>query len=211
MPKIVIKTLVSLLPAIPLFLFWNWYFWDEMKVLGFVAYYYLVLTLFISPLSSILRKKMLHKKIAIKILPYRRIFGIITSVFAFLHAIHFEERVYDLWQKFFIEKQSYTEFIIDWLTRWFAQPIFWMDFYAFLFGIISITILFMLFITSNNLSQNKLWWKLWKKIQKWVYPLFIILVLHIYFIGWWKWLYLYPAIWLIGLRLYIWFEMKKKK
>jgi rubredoxin len=76
--------------------------------------------------------------------------------------------------------------------------------YAFWSGLIGIIIMFLLLVTSNNVSQRIVWLWIWKRLQQLVYPLFIVVVIHIYFIGWWKAVYLYPAILLFSLRFYSW-------
>lgn len=202
------KIWIGLIPAVWLLIFWKWYLWTEIKVFWFMSYYYFIFALLISPISFCLRKVKISKTVGIKIISYRRALGVITGLFVFLHVTHFEERVYSLWKKYYLEDMSYIDFILESVSRWYGKDILWMNFYAFIFWIISFIIITTLLITSNNFSQKKLWGKLWNKLQKLVYPLFIILVLHIYFIGWWKGIYMYPAIFLIMIRIYVFFNKK---
>ena len=128
-----------------------------------------------------------------------------------LHVLHFEENIRNLWAKYYAEKTGYWNFLIDWIFSSWWQSIFWMNFYAFWVGMIGLIVMIFLLTTSNDLSQKIMWAKFWKYLQRFVYPLFIIVLLHIYFIGWWKGLYLYPWIILIILRSYVWFDNRYER
>lgn len=81
-----------------------------------------------------------------------------------------------------------------------------MDETAFWVGLVGFVVMMALLITSNDLSQRILGMRAWKYVQRAVYPLFLLAVAHIYFVGGWKGLYLYPAVILIVIRFWSWFD-----
>ena len=101
---------------------------------------------------------------------------------------------------------SYSDFLFSEIFSSWGDNVLWMSFYAFWLWLIGFVIMIFLLITSNDFFQRIMWAKFWKYLQRGVYPLFIIIVLHIYLIGWWKWLYLYPGLFLIIFKSYVWFE-----
>lgn len=205
------KLFISFLPVIPLYFIAKEILWNDVKIFGFLSYYYLVFTLSITPISKIVLKYKKIKKYSNTIITYRRPLGILAWLFSILHLINFEENIRWLWIKFYSEKISYTDFLLDSIFWWWWESIIWMNFYAFWLWFTWFIIMLSLLFTSNNYSQKIMWVKFWKYLQRLVYPLFIIVVLHIYFIWWWKWLYLYPWITIVFLRLYVWFYTNYEK
>lgn len=197
------------LPSIPL------YFWgmnilsNPVQILGFLSYYYFICTLLISPLSYLSLERQTLKKYGIQMLTLRRSVWIITGIYALWHMLKFHERVWNMYEKIFSENQTVIEFITANIL-WQTGSVFWLNTIAYWFGISWIILMSLLLVTSNNYSQKLLWWKKWKKLQKCVYPLFLILLIHIYFVWGWKGMYLYPALFLVLLRIFVFFDKKFK-
>ncbi len=209
--NIFIKTFLAFIPSIPLYFWWIYLVTsDPVHIFGFLAYFYFILTLLVSPLWYIFSKYSYLRKYSNKLISIRRQLWIFTALFALLHMVKFYEVVLWIYEKFFASSQSLGEFIIIALSG--AQGnVFGMNTLSFWFGTLGILFMLFLLLTSNNYSQNLLGAKNWKKLQSLVYPLFLIIVAHIYFIGWWKWAYLYPAIILIAMRFYVWLDKNYEK
>ena len=200
------KIIISLLPSIPLYAWWVFLVTsDPVHIFGFLSYFYFILTLWVSPISYILSKNNSLKSYVNFVISLRRPLWILTGIFAFLHVIKFYEHVLGIYEKFFASSQSLFEFVLTSLS-WVQWNVFWMNTLAFWLGTLGLIIMTVLLSTSNNYSQNLLGSKNWKRLQVVAYPLFIIMVAHIYFIGWWKGAYLYPAIILFLIRFYSWFD-----
>lgn len=203
------KLFFVFLPSIPL------YFWgmnilsNPVQILGFLSYYYFIFTLLMSPLSYLSLKRQTLKKYGIQMLTLRRSIWIITGIYALWHMLKFHERVWNMYEKIFSENQTVIEFITANIL-WQTGSVFWLNTIAYWFGISWIILMSLLLVTSNNYSQKLLWWKKWKRLQKCVYPLFLILLIHIYFVWWWKGMYLYPALFLVVLRTFVFFDKKFK-
>ena len=206
MLKFLLKLSISLIPMIILYFIGKEILSNDAKITWFLSYYYLVFVLLISPLAYIFYKFKFLKKYSNLVTSFRRPIWIITWFLALFHGFKFEEKIYKLWEKYYSSKISFFDFIYDWVFNSTTGTILGMNTYSFWFWIIWIIIMFILLITSNNFSQKLLWAKFWKHLQKLVYPLFIIVVLHIYFVWGWKWLYLYPAILIVLMRWYTWFD-----
>ena len=197
--------------TIPLYFLWADIFdKNNIKIVWFIAYYYLVLTLLVTPISHFLNKFIYTKKYVPWFLYARRPLWIVFGILVFIHQVIFDNNIYNLWLKYYSTKQDLWEFLYNSIFKNSTETILWMDMYAFWFWVIGLFITLILFLISNNFSQKKLWAKLWKNIQKWAYPLFIILFLHIYFVWWWKEIYMYPAIFLIIMRWLVFLNKKYK-
>ena len=205
------KAFIALLPSIPLYI-WGVYLVtsDPVHIFWFLAYFYFVLTLAVSPLWYIFTKILSLKKYNNSLVSLRRQLWVFTGIFALLHTINFYETVLWFYEKFFASSQSLWEFIIIGLSgvQW---NVFWMNILSFWFWTLWIIVMLCLLITSNKYSQKVLGVKNWKRLQQCAYPLFLIMVAHIYFIWWWKGAYLYPAILLVVLRVYTWFDKNYEK
>lgn len=208
MKNMYIKLIIALIPSISLYVLGVKILDNPVQILGFLAYFYFFITLSLSPLGYILRKIQALKKYSSWLIVLRRQFGICTAIFALAHIMKVYEKIWELYNKFFITQQSLLEFILNELSGLWGN-IFWMNIIAFWLWTLWIFILSLLLISSNNYSQKFLWGKSWKKLQQLSYPLFIIIVLHIYFIGGWKWVYLYPALILIVLRMMVFLDKKR--
>jgi len=209
MKNIYLKILLAGLPSIPLFILGINILENTVQVLWFVSYFYFIITLSLTPLVYIVRKKVSFlKKYCIWWILLRRQFGIFTAVFALMHMSKTLEKIWELYTKFFAAQQSIFDFVLTEISRFWGD-VFWMPFMAFWLWVIWIFMLILLLIISNNYSQKILWGKNWKRLQRLTYPLFLIIVAHIYFIGWWKWVYLYPALILILLRLIVLLDKKR--
>ena len=206
MLKFIKKLFISLIPLIILYFIWKEILENDVKITGFLSYYYLVFILLISPLAYVFYKFKYLKRYSNLVTSFRRPIWIITWILVLFHWLKFEERLYKLWEQYYSSKISFFDFTYNWVFNSTTWTILWMNTYSFWFWIIGIIMMILLLITSNNISQKILWSKVWKNLQKLIYPLFIIIVLHIYFVWWWKWLYLYPAIIIFSLRFYTWFD-----
>lgn len=206
MIKLIYRLIVSSLLIIPLYFYWKNILSNNIQVAWFVSYYYLIIVLLISPITYIFYKIKKLKKYTNIIRLYKRPIWIVTWLLSFLHLIKFEENIYSMWEKFYSSKVSFLNFLIDSIINNNGSSILWMNYYSFWLWLIWFIIMMTLLITSNNISQRILWAKIWKNIQKLIYPLFIIGILHIYFMWWWKWVYLFPALILILSRSYVAFD-----
>lgn len=206
MKSIYLKIIISLLPAIGLYYIGLNILSNDTKIFGFISYYYLIWVLMITPLAYVFTEIKSLKKYSNTIVSYRRPVWIMAWVFALVHMFKFDQKIYEMWEKLFATQQSFLSFIFDSIFNPSGWAILGMHIYSFWAGTIWIVIMFFLLMTSNNFAQRVLWWRVWKRLQQLVYPLFILVVIHIYFLGGWKWLYLYPAIMLFSLRFYSWFH-----
>ncbi len=211
MKKTIFRLMISLIPVIPLYFLAKQILSNDVQIFWFLSYYYLIFVLLVTPFSKLLLKIKKLKKYSNKLINYRRPIWILAGAFSLMHVLHFEERVSNLWEKYYIEKMWYWDFLINSIFNAWWESIFWMNFYAFWIWIIGFIVMLTLLFTSNDLSQRIMWAKFWKYLQKGVYPLFIIVLLHIYFIWWWKGIYLYPWVILILLRSYTWFDERYER
>ena len=121
-------------------------------IFGNIALFLIVITLFIKPISLILPSI----KIFTEIRRYRREMGISTFYFALSHFIGF------------LTANNFSKE--------------WMNYISFsnglIYGIFALSILVILFLTSNNLSVRKLK-KNWKKIQRIAYIALLLILVHI--------------------------------
>lgn len=206
MKNIYIKSFLAFLPSIPLYI-WGVFVVtsDPVHIFGFLSYMYFVLTLLVSPVWYLFWRNRRLKKYANTLISLRRQFGIFTWIFALLHVMKFYEHVLNIYEKFFASSQSIFDFIIMSLS-WVEWNVFWMNTMSFWFGMIGMILMLALLFTSNDYSQKIFGAKKWKRIQSIAYPLFLIMVLHIYFVGGWKSVYIYSAIFLTSLKVFCWFD-----
>ncbi len=211
MKKFIFRFIISIVSAIPLYFIAKEILSNDVKIFWFLSYYYIIFVLLITPISKLFLKFKKYKKYSNKIINYRRPIGILAWLFSLLHLINFEANVRSLWNEFYIENISYWNFLLDWVFSWWWKNIIGMDFYAFWVWIIAFIIIISLLITSNDISQKIMGAKFWKYLQKLVYPLFILILIHIYLVWWWNELYIYPWLILILFRSYIWFDERYEK
>ncbi len=129
------------------------------------AWYFLILVMFIRPISDIFPKC----KIFSFLLKFRREFWILVWVFWLAHGIgSFMDQMILL---------NYSKTYIELFLDPYVWKYTWYMFWGILASIVSIPLL----ITSNGLSVSVLW-KHWKTLQRFSYVMFIFVGLHIYFI-----------------------------
>ena len=206
MLKFILKLLMSASLILPLYFFGKFILSNDVQISWFLWYFYLIFVLLVSPLSYIFFKLVFLKKYSNSLVSFRRPLGIIAWCLALFHGFKFEERIYALREKYYTDQMSFASFLYSSIFESTTGTILWMNVYSFWFWFGGFVIMMLLLATSNNISQKILWAKIWKYIQRLVYPLFLLVVLHIYFVWWWKGLYLYPALVLICARSYVWFD-----
>jgi len=148
--KIIYAQIVILIIS---FFFLNKDFSDLGKIMANLA----IITFWIIAIAGILQRfkvKGILQKIQLILISNRRYLGILMFLFGFTHYT---------WNKGFI-------IINNGVPSSF--PLYQI------FGFISLSLLFLLFITSNNYSVKKLG-KFWKTLHSLVYPVMLLLILHI--------------------------------
>ena len=122
------------------------------RELGDWALIFLMVTLSVSPLSKILKRK--------NLIALRRMLGLLTYFYAILHLTSYI--IIDL-------QLDWHEFVKDVTKRNFI-----------ILGMTSVVLLTPLALTSNNISLKILGSKSWKKIHYLVYPAAIIAIIHFF-------------------------------
>lgn len=124
----------------------------DLRILGKLSFIFITLALSISPLLTLWFNQ--------KILPYRRVFWVMSFIFAVLHIVSYSIAEF---------KYSWSLFVVWNLKNYDISS------WVMAFLIISI-----LWVTSNNYSVRILK-NNWSKLQSLTYPLYIIVALHIAF------------------------------
>ena len=122
------------------------------RELGDWALIFLMVTLSVSPLSKILKRK--------NLIALRRMLGLLTYFYAVLHLTSYI--IIDL-------QLDWHEFVKDVTKRNFI-----------ILGMTSVVLLTPLALTSNNISLKILGSKSWKKLHYLVYPAAIIAIIHFF-------------------------------
>ena len=122
------------------------------RELGDWALIFLMVTLSVSPLSKILKRK--------NLIALRRMLGLLTYFYAILHLTSYI--IIDL-------QLDWHEFVKDVTKRNFI-----------ILGMTSVVLLTPLALTSNNISLKILGSKSWKKLHYLVYPAAIIAIIHFF-------------------------------
>ncbi len=122
------------------------------RELGDWALIFLMVTLYIGPLSKILKRK--------NLIALRRMLGLLTYFYAVLHLASYI--IIDL-------QLDWHEFVKDVTKRNFI-----------ILGMTSVVLLTPLALTSNNISLKILGSKSWKKLHYLVYPAAIIAIIHFF-------------------------------
>ena len=122
------------------------------RELGDWALLFLMVTLSVSPLSKILKRK--------NLIALRRMLGLLTYFYAILHLTSYI--IIDL-------QLDWHEFVRDVTKRNFI-----------ILGMTSVVLLTPLALTSNNISLKILGSKSWKKLHYLVYPAAIIAIIHFF-------------------------------
>ena len=129
-----------------------------------VAMIYLTLSLMISPIAVYIS----HKKFRALFIRLRKIFGLLGCYFFLFHLFQYSSLEWMFHQKYHTDISFFTYFFENILSRNDALSWFFAG-----------CIMFVLWIISNTYSMKHLGWKLWKNIQTLVYPLFVIVLIHI--------------------------------
>lgn len=150
----------GMLAAAYLSLFWI-FFPETRKVFGNLAEAMLLFILFLSPASKIFRMRLLAQLMGL-----RRECGILMGCFALVHGV-----------SYFIDPIAFSFDIAPYLNANFfsMQPLFY-------FGILSLALTLVLFLTSNDFSMRLLGGKRWKSLHRIVYVLLLTVLLHVMFI-----------------------------
>lgn len=159
-----LRYLLALIPGIILFL--SFYFMNVvnpdilhkldlgllLRGFGRVSFFYLILALVVTPIIALIKKDGFS--------PYRRVFGVLAFLVAVAHgAVYFYEE--NLYHKSYFILEHFKE----------------LDVFS---GVVAFIIIAILAITSNNFSIQLLKGT-WKKLQSFVYPLFLIAAFHVAF------------------------------
>lgn len=152
----IFRYFIGIIPGIILFSVTYLFSPDKINLIlrdfGKVAFFYLILTLLITPLITLLKRPRLNL--------YRRVFWVLSFFSAIAHAGVYFSQEFQYHGTFFVLKH-------------FQEP----DVFS---GTIAFFIIFVLGITSNDFSLRLLR-SSWKKIQVFVYPLTCIVILHVAF------------------------------
>jgi sulfoxide reductase heme-binding subunit YedZ len=148
-----------------------------------VSWISLIIILMVRPLNDLV-----HHKILVLILRYRKQLGIICGVSALLHVI-----------LFFYNTRGLGDF--------FVNSLYWRLDNFFGWGSLALVLILFPLITSNKYSQRHLK-RYWKKIQQLSYPVFGLVAIHIILVKEELTALLPVAIWLI---LWILAFIKKKR
>jgi DMSO/TMAO reductase YedYZ heme-binding membrane subunit len=131
------------------------------RSVGNLAETMLVGILFLSPLATIFRMRLLALLMGL-----RREFGILMGCFALVHGA-----------AYFVDPASFSQNIAPYLNASFfsMQPLFY-------FGIVALALTLPLLFTSNNVSVRLLGSQKWKHVHRIVYTLLFVVLLHVLFL-----------------------------
>ena len=135
----------------------GFFFPDLRKEFGELAGNLLIVILFLSPASRIVRIRFLTLLMAI-----RRELGILMGYLAIVHGVGY--MIDPLW---------FQGYILPNLSQWQN---------GFFFGMMAFFLTLPLLFTSNNLAQKYLGGKKWKWLHRTVYAMFFFAILHRFFI-----------------------------
>ena len=159
------------------------------KDFGEIAGNLLIVILFLSPLSALLRMRLL-----LVLMGFRRELGILMGCFALVHGLgHFISPGL-LWE---MKKTFFVSGVFSWER-------------GMVTGVMGLLLIFPLLMTSNNVALRFLGGKLWKRLHRLVYPAFFLIVWHRFFMGvpHQSWAPLFEAILLLGvyslLKFLVW-------
>jgi ferredoxin-NADP reductase/rubredoxin/DMSO/TMAO reductase YedYZ heme-binding membrane subunit len=206
MKNLLYRSIIVWFCIIIIAIYWKYMWLNDVQLFWFISYYLLICTLLISPLIYISYTQRICMNWSPFIISLRRTFGIWSWFFAILHTVIFWQWVQAMWEQFYSQEKTFGEFIFEECCIWWSESILWMSVFAFWSGVIGLTIMVLLLVISNNFFQKVLGARIWKNIQKIVYPLFLLIVFHIYVIWWWKGEYLYFALLLVVFRGYVFFH-----
>ena len=133
---------------------------DFRKGAGELAANLLIALLFLSPIATIFRMRLLSLGMGL-----RRQIGILMGYLAVVHGVGYMS-----------DPQFFAFFIAEHLGSGIAS----MD-ASILVGIIGLLLTLPLLVTSNTFSMRRLGGKNWKRLHRLVYPAFLFIVLHRFF------------------------------
>jgi len=138
-----------------------------LRVWGQISFIYLWLVLLVSPIINIFNLKK-YEKIERLLLEVRKILWILSFMFLINHWLSYFLIEYHFYDKFYSNSTTYIAYVIKNLLHR----------YDALSWIVVWIVMFVLWITSNKFSVSLLW-KSWKLIHSFIYPLFILVTMHI--------------------------------
>lgn len=147
---------ISILIVAHLSLF-GFFFPELRKSFGELAGNLLIGILFISPLAKIFRTRLL-----IQIVGVRRELGILMGYLAVVHGVGY-----------IIDPAWFQGEILPFYTNWQN---------GYLFGILAFVLTLPLLFTSNSFAMKHLGGSAWKMVHRVVYAMFIVAILHRFFI-----------------------------
>lgn len=146
---------------------------------GEIAGNLLIVILFLSPLSVLLRMRLL-----LILMGFRRELGILMGCLALVHGLGYFLSSSFLWET---GKTFFESGVFVWER-------------GLVTGLMGLLLIFPLLMTSNNVSLRFLGGKSWKRLHRLVYPAFFLIVWHQFFMGapHQSWIPLFQAIFLLS-------------
>lgn len=161
-----------------------------------IAFLYFALALIVSPLLKIIKNTQIRDNLILS----RKIFWILSFIFFLKHGLEYFALEY-IFQTQYHTDISYLEYVYDnMLIRYDA-----------LSGAIAWILMLLLWITSNKISIKLFWWKWWKRIQSFVYPAFLISVIHIAFASRFDNFYIFLLLLVVTIRTISYVSGKNEK
>lgn len=155
-----IKTVILIVAHVSLL---GFLFPEMRRDFGELALKLLILILFLSPLAAITRMPLLRIAMG-----FRRELGILMGYLATVHGIGYV--VDPVFFEFSIAPYLPDGDILS------IEPFL-------LFGIVALLLTFPLFLTSNAFMLRKLGGVRWKRLHRFVYPMFVLVILHRFFVS----------------------------
>lgn len=175
------KYIISLIPWIILFfLFYYFNIWETnifLRSLWRTSFFYIALTLFISPIIKLTWYQ--------KLIPYRRSLWVLSFLLAIFHTWYYFKMEYDFQKTFFVLEHFKALDIIS--------------------GLLWLAIIIILGLTSNNFSVTRLK-SFWPKLQSLAYPLFLIVAIHVAFASRFDTFYIIVITLLVIIRTHAFFK-----
>jgi rubredoxin/ferredoxin-NADP reductase/DMSO/TMAO reductase YedYZ heme-binding membrane subunit len=151
-----------------------------------VAFFYFALALVVSPFLNFVKKENIKENLILS----RKVFWIISFLFFLKHWLEYFSAEF-IYQYSYHKDVSYIKYTYDnLLTRWDA-----------LSGILPGILMIVLGLTSNKISLKILWGKWWKNLQSFVYPAFLLSIIHIAFASRMDNFYIFLAWFVVIIRL----------
>jgi rubredoxin/NAD(P)H-flavin reductase/DMSO/TMAO reductase YedYZ heme-binding membrane subunit len=136
-----------------------------------LVFLYLSLWLLISPILTFIK----NTKIRVILTLFRKLLWILVFIIILRHVIDFFQSKYPYWNGI----MDYWDYFY-WIL--FDSPVIWS-------GTLWTIIIVLLWITSNKISVRKMWWKFWKWLHFLVFPAYLFVMLHLWYLGRIDWFY----------------------